>query len=105
MTVAEDWHAKKELQDAYVQQFIDAKPGDVDASESVLMARLSGLGLRGDYLMAEWRQATVRRFDRLQAIGNCDECNGSLDKEGHCPDCDYGFDEGEPQKGFIPPKT
>ena len=65
MTVASDWHAKKEKQDAYVQNFIEANPGDIDASESVLMARLKGLGLCGDYLASEVRQAMARRHDRL----------------------------------------
>ena len=65
MTYVEDWHAKKEKQDAIVQNFIQAKPGDIDSSESVLMARLSGLGLRGDYLASEVRQAMARRHDRL----------------------------------------
>ena len=65
MTVSEDWHAKRERQDAMIEAFIQAKPGDVDASESVLMARLKGLGLHADILASETRQAIARRADRL----------------------------------------
>ena len=64
-TVSEGWHVKKEMQDAIIDGFINAQSGSIDASESVLMARLSGLGLRGDYLASEVRQAMARRHNRL----------------------------------------
>lgn len=64
-TVADDWHVKKEMQDAIIDSYINAAPTSIDASESVLMARLSGLGMRGDYLASEVRQAMARRHDSL----------------------------------------
>ena len=66
MSVSEDWHAKKERQDAFIQAYLDAKPHSIDDSEDVLRARLFGLGLRGDYLAAEVRQAVGRRLWKAQ---------------------------------------
>jgi len=60
-TVDSDWHAKKERQDAMINAFLEAKPHTIDGSHDVLRARLWGLGLRGDYLDAEVRQAVGRK--------------------------------------------
>lgn len=60
MTVSESkWRELKERQDAMINEFLDG----VD-SEDVLLARLYGLGLRGDYLESEVRQAKARKHGR-----------------------------------------
>src|SRR3954471_23290661 len=67
MTVSESaWRELKEKQDAMVEEFING----ID-SEHVLRARLYGLGLRGDYLESEVRQAIARRATRTKNW-NCD---------------------------------
>lgn len=65
--VSEDWHAKKERQDAIVTEFINGPD-----SEEVLKARLYGLGLRGSYLEDEVRQAVGRKITRTKNW-NCDK--------------------------------
>ena len=69
-TISEDWHAKKERQDAYINAFLEAKPHTIDGSYDVLRARLWALGLRGDYLDSEMRQAVARKADRTNPPGN-----------------------------------
>lgn len=61
-TVSEDWHWQKAKQDAMVEDFILGND-----STDVLSARLFGLGLRGDYLKAEVRQADERREEHREA--------------------------------------
>lgn len=56
-TVSEDWHAKKEKQDAILKRYVGG-----ELSLAVLEASLYALGLRNDYLASEVRFAITSRF-------------------------------------------
>lgn len=68
MSVSENkWRELKERQDACINAFIDGSFN----SENVLRARLRELGLWGDYLESEVKQAVARKPTRAKNW-NCD---------------------------------
>lgn len=74
-TVAEMiWPERDERIRICVQQFVEASPRDIDDSEDVLKARLFGLGLRGQDLQLEFRNACLVKFERQKCPGTGQVC-------------------------------
>lgn len=68
------WPERDERIKIAVQQFVAAKPRDIDDSEDVLRARLFGYGLRGQDLQSEFNHARLAKFERLKCPGTGQVC-------------------------------